>query len=314
MKVFDVVRRYWNERGAQIYERIDAHYTNKEKMKETLLKHLNINREGIVLDFGTGTGFLASILAEAGYKKIIGIDINEHMLSIAKEKLANYSVKLLQADGLHLPIADNSIDAVVSRWVLWVMPNPEKAIEEMVRVVRPGGVILTLESGGAKEWKKPSLQKKLSGFPLRHLYSLYFEKILGKHRGLTTKQFWKETEGKLPLYSLDEYVQIFKQKGLIDVLRTDEEDYGTLRAKLFFSGFKFSLIKGTKPGETSKGYLEIKSEWGESELLRIIVCPVCRSSLVVMDEGRCLKCKQCAKTYPIIHGIPILLPPEDFLQ
>ncbi|PUA34389.1 MAG: hypothetical protein B9J98_00670 [Candidatus Terraquivivens tikiterensis] len=310
MKVYDVVRRYWNEQGAQIYDRIN--WINREKMKETLLKYLGIDKKGVILDFGTGTGFLASILAEAGYKKIIGVDINEHMLHIAKEKLAGYSVKLVQGDGLHLPIADNSIDAVVSRWVLWVMPNPERAIEEMVRVTRPGGVILTLESDNAKEWKKPSLRRKLSGFPIRHLYSLYLEKVLGKHRGLTTKQFWKETEGKLPLYSLDEYVKIFNQKGLMHIVRTDEEDYGTLRAKLVFGGFKFSLIRGIKPGRTSKGITR-NQEWEENELLRIIVCPLCHSSLAIKDEIG-YECKRCGKTYPIKHEIPILLPPEDLLQ
>jgi ubiquinone/menaquinone biosynthesis C-methylase UbiE len=64
------------------------------------------------------------------------------MLNIAREKLFGYPVKLVRGDGLHLPIADNSVDAVVGRWILWVMPDPERAIEEIVRVTKPGGQVL----------------------------------------------------------------------------------------------------------------------------------------------------------------------------
>jgi len=111
-------------------------------MNNVLLNHLNVDKHGVILDFGTGTGFLALMLAKSGYKKIIGLDINESMLNIAREKLFGYPVKLVRGDGLHLPIADNSVDAVVGRWILWVMPDPERAIEEIVRVTKPGGQVL----------------------------------------------------------------------------------------------------------------------------------------------------------------------------
>lgn len=306
MKVVDVVRAYWNEQGARIYDGL-LHHVNREKMRNALIGHLDVEKSGVILDVGTGTGFLASLLAESGYKRIIGVDINEHMLRIAKDKLAKHAVRLVQGDALHLPIADNSVDAVVSRWVLWVLPKPEKAIEEMVRVVKPGGAVLAFESDPQK-WRNTSLWRKLLKSPLRPLYSSL--RRLDKGRGLTTKQFWEKTEGKLPLYSPDKYVQIFREKGLIHVRRT-EEDYGTLLSKLLFSDYKFSLIKGIKQGNACEGMFKSQC-WEEDDLLKILSCPLCHLSLKLVDKRK-LKCEKCGGTYPIVEGIPRLLPPEDLL-
>ena len=311
MKVAEVVQRFWDEKGAKLYDKI--HYINEDKLKDTLLNHLELeeDKDGIILDFGTGPGSLASILTKSGYTRIIGLDINEHMLSKAREKLSNYPVKLVRGDGLHLPLADNSVDAVVSKWVLWVMPDPERAIEEMVRVTKPGGMILTFSSGSIDGKKKP-VWKKLSGFPIRHLHSFYIT-LLKRRSSLGINEFWQETEGKLPMYSLEKYVQIFNQKGLKSVEKTAKEEYGTLRAKLFFRGFKFSVIKGTKPGKSDNHDSSPKSGgWGINELLKILSCPMCHSNVKIISENK-LSCERCNRTFPITQGIPNLLPPENKL-
>jgi ubiquinone/menaquinone biosynthesis C-methylase UbiE/uncharacterized protein YbaR (Trm112 family) len=309
MKVAEVVQKYWDERAAKMYDKIC--YIDEEKMNNVLLNHLNVDKHGVILDFGTGTGFLALMLAKSGYKKIIGLDINESMLNIAKEKLFGYPVKLVRGDGLHLPIADNSVDAVVGRWILWVMPDPERAIEEIVRVTKPGGQVLIFESASISDKKDKSIWKRLSGFPLRQFHYIYIT-LRFRVSPFRTKWFWRETEGKLPMYSPEKYVQIFKQKGLRSVENTVEEEYGTLCAKLFFGGFKFSIIKGVKPAKQISKLAFQSEEWGMDELLKILVCPICRSNLKVMNEKE-LICKYCDKAYPIIKGVPNLLPPENKL-
>lgn len=309
MKVADVVQKYWDENGARIYDKIN--YIDENKLRGTLLNHLEMDKHRIILDFGVGSGSLASVLAKSGYRRIIGVDINKSMLTIAREKLSEYPVKLVCGDGLHLPIADNSVDAVVSKWVLWVMPDPERAIEEMIRVTKPGGKILTFSSGSING-KKKTIWNKLACFPIRQIHSAYLELSLGQ-RGLTTKQFWKETEGKLPMYSLDKYTQIFKQKGLNHVERTEKEEYGTLRAKLFFGGFKFSLIKGVKPGRLDEHISGFKSEdWGINDFLKILACPICHSSIRTISDNE-LVCNECNRTFSIIQGIPNLLPEENVI-
>ena len=86
------------------------------------------------------------MLARSGHRRIIGIDINLDMMAVAQEKLADDPVVFLRGDVLNMPIASESLDAVVSKWILWVMPSPEKAVAEMVRVTRPGGRVIAIES------------------------------------------------------------------------------------------------------------------------------------------------------------------------
>jgi uncharacterized protein YbaR (Trm112 family) len=75
---------------------------------------------------------------------------------------------------------------------------------------------------------------------------------------------------------------------------------------------KFSIIKGVKPAKQILKLAFQSEEWGMDELLKILVCPICRSNLKIMNEKE-LICKYCNKVYPIIEGIPNLLPPENKL-
>lgn len=98
------------------------------------------DRELRVLDVGTGTGFIALLLAELGHE-VIGVDISEEMLRIAREKARKLNIENVEfhlADAEELPFPDNTFDAVVARHVIWALPNPEKAYSEWKRVLRPG--------------------------------------------------------------------------------------------------------------------------------------------------------------------------------
>jgi len=290
-----------------VYSEYSLIYINKNKLKNALLSHLNPDKDCTILDFGTGTGFLATILAESGYKRIIGLDINEHMLLQAKKKLSGCPAMLVRGDGLSLPLKDNSVDVVVSRWVLWVMPDPERAVKEMIRVTKPGGKIITFESSNYGNKEERLTSKKL----LNQLHSIYITLLTGASF-VRTKKFWEKTKGKLPMYSLDKYVQIFEQQGLKDVERTEEEEYGTVFAKVFNYEFKYSLIKGTKPNILSHVSDFKTKEWGENEFLRILICPKCHYSIKRIGEND-LACEGCNRTFPITEEMPDLLPSEDKL-
>lgn len=98
------------------------------------------DRELRVLDVGIGTGFIALLLAELGHE-VIGVDISEEMLRIAREKARKLNIENVEfhlADAEELPFPDNTFDAVVARHVIWALPNPEKAYSEWKRVLRPG--------------------------------------------------------------------------------------------------------------------------------------------------------------------------------
>lgn len=95
-----------------------------------------------VLDVGTGTGFAASVFDELGHD-VTGVDLSPVMLANARKNIAerHRTIRLQEADAENLPFDDNTFDLVVSRHVLWTLPNPEKAISEWIRVTKPGGKV-----------------------------------------------------------------------------------------------------------------------------------------------------------------------------
>ena len=98
------------------------------------------------LDAGCGTGFLSFELAARGHR-VIGIDFAPAMLAEARRKAAGRggSVRFEEADAERLPFAAGSFDLVISRHVLWTLPHPEAAIDEWVRVLRPGGRLVVID-------------------------------------------------------------------------------------------------------------------------------------------------------------------------
>ena len=92
------------------------------------------------LDVGCGTGFLSLEMAARGHR-VSGIDFAPAMLAAAQRKAAaqRLSVHFEEGDAEQLPFPPGSFDLVISRHVLWTLPHPEAAIDEWIRVLRPGG-------------------------------------------------------------------------------------------------------------------------------------------------------------------------------
>jgi len=97
-----------------------------------------------VLDLGSGAGndcFVArSFAGEKG--KVTGIDFTEAMIEKARlnnEKLGYNNVEFVQGDIEEMPLPDNSFDVVISNCVLNLVPDKDKAFQEIYRVLKPGG-------------------------------------------------------------------------------------------------------------------------------------------------------------------------------
>ena len=98
------------------------------------------------LDAGCGTGFLSFELAARGHR-VTGVDFAPAMLAQARRKAAErtVSVRFEEADAEQLPFPPHSFDLAISRHVLWTLPHPVAAIDEWIRVLRPGGRLVVVD-------------------------------------------------------------------------------------------------------------------------------------------------------------------------
>jgi ubiquinone/menaquinone biosynthesis C-methylase UbiE len=99
------------------------------------------------LDVGCGTGFLALELAVRGHR-VTGVDFAPAMIAEARRKAAEgrVAIRFEEADAERLPFAARHFDLVISRHVLWTLPHPEVAIDEWIRILRPGGRLVIVDS------------------------------------------------------------------------------------------------------------------------------------------------------------------------
>ncbi len=104
-----------------------------------------------ILDIATGTGDLAIKFAEkTNASKIVGLDLSEGMLSVAKKKvLENPELKkidFIQGDSEALPFQDNSFDVISVSFGIRNFENLEKGLSEILRVLKPSGLFVILET------------------------------------------------------------------------------------------------------------------------------------------------------------------------
>ena len=96
------------------------------------------------IDIGCGNGAFTELLVErCSPAEVQGIDPSEGQLAFARTRPASRLAKFHQGDAMALPFADSSFDAAVMALVLVFVPDPAKGVSEMVRVVVPGGAVVT---------------------------------------------------------------------------------------------------------------------------------------------------------------------------
>lgn len=127
-----------------------AHY---EKISNTLIQKVDCDGKDIV-DVGCGTGILSFIALEKGASKMSCVDISKLMLEKCKEKsmTKGYTddlISFFEGDAERLPFNDDTYDIVLLNMVLGMIPNQQSTINELTRILRPGGTIALSAHGPA---------------------------------------------------------------------------------------------------------------------------------------------------------------------
>ena len=124
--------------------------------------HLRSDRPGashLILDVATGTGRLpAALMMQPAFTgRIIAIDASAKMLDIAHAKLKAYSdrIEWQRADAQRLKFEDGAFDVVTSLEALEFFSNPKLALSEMIRVLKPGSLLMVSNRIGPDAWKLP---------------------------------------------------------------------------------------------------------------------------------------------------------------
>lgn len=120
-----------------------------------------INRlGGRVLDVGVGTGLELPMFDAA--VRLVGIDLSEPMLRRAQSRVIGNRLDhvggLVVMDAMKLGFRDAAFDAAVAPYVLTVVPDPESVLDEIARVVRPGGEIVLVNHIGAERGLRATIE------------------------------------------------------------------------------------------------------------------------------------------------------------
>ena len=125
-------------------------------------------RHKTVLELATGTGLIASHIINAA-EQIEATDASEEMIHLAKEANRSSKLHFSVQDMFHLPYADHSFDVAIVSNALHIVPQPEKALAEIRRVLKDDGVLIAptfTHAGNSFTGKVRAFFMKLAGFPL----------------------------------------------------------------------------------------------------------------------------------------------------
>jgi len=167
------------EQVTQMFDTISGNYDNLNrvisfgidvKWRKKVLKIVSDKKPKVILDIATGTGDLAILLAQTNADKIIGLDISEGMLEVGNKKVAEKNlsniIELVLGDSENMPFEDNYFDAITVSFGVRNFENLEKGFGEILRVLKPNGVFVILET---------SVPDK---FPYKQGYNFYSKNIL----------------------------------------------------------------------------------------------------------------------------------------
>ena len=185
----DEITGFWQTRGGE-YDSQPRHGILDPREREvwlTALRELLPAPPAQVLDVGTGTGFLALLIAGLGYR-VTGVDLSDGMMATARAAADGLDPAPVfgLGDAIDPPFADATFDVVTNRHVLWTLLDPARAFARWHALLRPGGRLVAIDSLWEQERQtSPEPPRAHTGYseqvtaalPLRNLTSV--DPVLG---------------------------------------------------------------------------------------------------------------------------------------
>ena len=210
------------QRVHNVFEKISDNYDKMNsvisfqqhiKWRKDTMKKMNVQPGSKALDVCCGTADWTIALADAVGPdgKVVGLDFSQNMLKVGVEKVKELGLKqveLVHGNAMELPFPDNSFEYVTIGFGLRNVPDYLQVLKEMQRVVRPGGIVVCLETS----------QPTLIGY--KQLYYFYFRFIMPMFGKLLAKSYneyaWLH-ESARDFPGMRELARMFEQAGLTEV-------------------------------------------------------------------------------------------------
>lgn len=172
----------WGEGIRKMFDRIAPRYDLMNRLmtagqdrvwRRAVVRAANLPMGGRLLDVGTGTGAIArDAVDDQPTILAVGCDFSEEMMHVGRRQPAGSSIFWCRADGHRLPFATEQFDAVVSGYLLRNVHDLDMALTEQVRVLKPGGRLVSLDTS------PPPTESALT--PLVNLGLKWFIPLLGQ--------------------------------------------------------------------------------------------------------------------------------------
>jgi ArsR family transcriptional regulator len=134
-------------RNASEWDELRRLHASESSVEQALLQLIGTTPIDSLLDLGTGTGWILKLLSSR-YRRAVGVDASRDMLAVARANLDKAGIlkaSVRHADILNLSLESQDFDLVTIHQVLHFLDQPELAIAEAARVLRPGGRLLIVD-------------------------------------------------------------------------------------------------------------------------------------------------------------------------
>jgi ubiquinone/menaquinone biosynthesis C-methylase UbiE len=186
------------DRFAHRYDGVKNYYREYEQMylAQPIMEAITPHKSPLVLDVATGTGRLplAMMRHNSFQGRVVGVDLSRKMLHYAAKNLYLFEERadFIWSPAENLPFADNTFDVVTCLEALEFMTNPKAVLVELVRVLRPDGLLLVTQRQNTrlmpgKTWSSGEIQTMLADMSVANakaqIWQVDYRKVWGRKSG-----------------------------------------------------------------------------------------------------------------------------------